>query len=545
MGKAFRNTTSVVAAVLLSLYLVPTAAFAADNDAAQDAAPAAQATATVATVTAPDGKTTSYDTLATAVAAAVEGSTITLQSDLDLPAGAAGTAPAALDLKAGVTLDGAGHTLTVHGRGVYLYGGDDEAHSAAFVLKNITVTNPDAYGRTLSTRDGYKSLRLEDAVLTTTGAGNTQVLTIGGNTPQTTTIDIVASTLTASQAGYGIITFNPVDLTIADSQISGYAALYMKGPDASAGSSDSKVTISDGSVLTGKGIAGPTNSFGTIVLQQCDDVTVDVTDATINAEGAPDDSADAATQSAVLFSTYGLEDDTAAKSNAVTIGEGTTVNATGEHSALASVIGRDNQVKAEDGTYHLEGAVVEAATTAAKPAESLVVTGGNWNKDVAEYAPEGYAETRTGGDGDAPFTIDKATPEKPDTPTEPTDPDTPTTPDEPTNPDTPGAGDDADNHATEGDNAEGTANDDAADSTDKDAAGATEGTTHSGGSNATSGTTTPHRTTTGTSTAKRYASIPQTSDDNPLLPFALGAATTSLIVLAALLVYRKRASHLR
>lgn len=35
------------------------------------------------------------------------------------------------------------------------------------------------------------------------------------------------------------------------------------------------------------------------------------------------------------------------------------------------------------------------------------------------------------------------------------------------------------------------------------------------------------------------------SDDNPLLPFALGAATTSLIVLAALLVYRKRASHLR
>lgn len=533
----------MVAAVLLSLYLVPTAAFAADNDAAQDSVPAAQdsvpaaqATATVATVTAPDGKTTSYDTLAAAAAAAVEGSTITLQNDLDLPAGAAGTAPAALDLKADVTLDGAGHTLTVHGRGVYLYGGDDEAHSAAFVLKNITVTNPDAYGRTLSTRDGYKSLRLEDAVLTTTGAGNTQVLTIGGNTPQTTTIDIVASTLTASQAGYGIITFNPVDLTIADSQISGYAALYMKGPDASAGSSDSKVTISDGSVLTGKGIAGPTNSFGTIVLQQCDDVTVDVTDATINAEGAPDDSADAATQSAVLFSTYGLEDDTAAKSNAVTIGEGTTVNATGEHSALASVIGRDNQVKAEDGTYHLEGAVVETATTAAKPAESLVVTGGNWNKDVAEYAPEGYAETRTGGDGDAPFTIDKATPDEPATPTEPTDPDTPTTPDKPATPDPPGASDDVDSHA-----AEGSAQAD--ETTDSNASAA--GTTHTGGSNASSRTTTTHRTTTNTSTAKRYAGIPQTSDDSPLLPFALGTAALSVIVLAALLAYRKRTNRLR
>ena len=565
LSKNLKGATSVVAAALLALYLVPTAAFAEGTaDAATPDTPATQKASPVATVTAPDGAKTSFDSLAAAVAAAAKGSTITLESDLDLAAGAAGTAPAALDLKTGVTLDGAGHTLTVHGRGVYLYGGDDEAHSAAFVLKNITITNPDAYGRTVSTREGYKSLRLEDATLATTGSGNTQVLTIGANTPQTTDIAIVASTLKASQAGYGIITFNPVDLTIADSQVSGYAALYMKGPDASTGSSGSKVTITDGSVLTGKGIAGPWNSFGTVVLQQCDDVTIDVSHSTINAEAAPDSSDNPAYQSAVLFSTYGLENDTAAKGNTVTISKGSTVNATGENSALTSIIGRDNQVKATDGTYHLEGAVVNLGTTAAKPAESLVVTGGNWNKDVAPFAPAGYTEQRTGGDGDAPFTVGKATPEQPD---QPTNPDQPANPDQPTNPDTPTNPGTTDQPTTPGttDGNQPAAGDDQqagdGDDTDTDADGAGHNplADHEGGVNdqqhrtqvnGTTGTTTHSTTPTryGTTTShtvkpSRTASVPQTGD--PLVQTIAtvgGVALFAALVIGSLLLRRQRSA---
>ncbi|WP_295999492.1 hypothetical protein [uncultured Adlercreutzia sp.] len=543
---------SLVAAALLALYLVPATAFAASDDtAAQEGVD--DTSAALVQVTTADGTKTSYATLEEAVDAAPAGSTVTLLADQEVSD--------ILSIKQGITLDGNGHTLTAHSRGVYLYGGDDEAHSAAFVLKNLTITNPDAYGRVLSTRDGYKSLRLEDVKLVATGAGNTQVLTIGGNTPQTTDIAIVASTLTASKAGYGIITFNPVDLTIADSQISGYAALYMKGPDSSAGSTGSKVTITDGSILSGDGIPGVTNNFGTIVFQGCDDIDMTVDHSTINAD-SPNENPPT-TQAVLLYSSYPGPDTTPASNNTVTFKEGTTVNTTGTYSALASGNGQKNTVAAKDGTFHLGGSLFDATQPEGDdPAQgtNLVVTGGSWNKDVAPYAPAGYTEQRTGGDGDAPFTVSKATPTTPDTPATP---DQPTNPDTPSTPDTPGTTDQGtsdDSGTTTGSETthtdEGTQTDDGTEThvTDNPLAD------HNGGTNithatdtedepgttagATSSTPTVHRTSTATSYPSRTASVPQTGDPlTQAMALAGAVALMAALVAGASLIHRKRASN--
>ena len=505
----------------------------------------------VATVTTPAGATTSYTTLPEAVAAATAGSTITLWSDVDLPASSVDGVSLSLKMTEGVTVNGNGHTLTVHGRGIYLFGTDDADNPASYTFRNITITNPDGNGRTVSARDGYKTLRFIDATLSATGAGNTMVVTMGGNTPDATEVTFVASTVTASEAGYGIITFNPVHLTLSDTQVSGYAALYMKGPDSSAGSSHSRVDINSGSILTSNGIVGPTNSFGTIVFQQCDDIAVNVTDSTVNATAADDTSENAATQSVILFSNVGVQDDTASKNDTVTFGEGSVVNATGANSQLASSNGQENAVDAEGGTYHIDGKLLGETPSADIPQTSLVVTGGNWNKDVASYVPEGYNE-HASGDAGTPYAIGEgAAPDTGDGNEAVDEPTTGTTDDGSDSRATDGTGDTT--GTTDDSTTSGTGADDQSGTTANTATDA-EGGTNNGTDENTSATGTAHTNGTHTSgtTARTSnfkttvsADTPQTDDSNPLLPFALGAASTSLVMLAAMLIYRKRADQLR
>lgn len=547
-GKVAFVAALVLALALIALILRPPLAFA-ENSAADDSSaldqPSALATAqaqasdtptsaadaqNLVQVVAPDGTTTLYSSLADAVAAAPADSTVNLLLDQEVEGGS-------LSLTKGITLNGNGHTLTVHKSGLVLYGSDDDT-PAAYTLKHITIKNDN--GGCVFAYTGYKTLALEDAVLDAGGTGNVQALTFGGDTPETTEVKIIASTITAPAAGYGIITFNPVDMTIADSQISGYAALYMKGPDSSAGSSGSKVTISEGSQLSSQGIAGPTNSFGTIVLQQCDDVTIDVTDSTITTTAADDASDEPAYQAVVLYSTNGYDNGTMAKNNTVTFGEGSQVTAKGANSLLTSLNGEPNTLKAEGGTYNIEGSVVAIPDASVDPAKTITVTGGNWNQDVSGLAPEGYVAMDS-GDSEVPFTIGKQTTEPSSTgdstETDPTD-------------HTPATHDNQSNTTEPTDNSTTTDTPDTSEVTDTTEDNAAE---HNGATNdtdtsesaGTSGTTTRihHATTPSsrTNTSNRYAAFPQTDDDNPLLPFALGAASTSLIVIIALLIYRRRA----
>ncbi|MBE6147909.1 MAG: hypothetical protein E7167_00140 [Firmicutes bacterium] len=136
--------------------------------------------------------------------------------------------------------------------------------------------------RVIDTRSDNITLELNDTTLNITKHGNYQALTIGGNA-ESIIVNINNSTINGGDAGYGIITFNPVNMTINNSNIKGYAALYMKEADSSKGSAGSVVTIKNGSVLEGiSRYSGGTDNFGTIVLSDIN-ITISVIDSTVKA----------------------------------------------------------------------------------------------------------------------------------------------------------------------------------------------------------------------------------------------------------------------
>ena len=162
---------------------------------------------------------------------------------------------APLNIPYSAVIDGQGHNVTTDtatatadrlfrvGEG---RGGDCET---VVTFKNITVESSATKGRCIETRTGNVTLLIQDAVLNTTSPGNNQPFTVGGSGKYIdVTLDNV--TINAGVAGYGITTFNPVQLNLYNSTVSGYAALYFKPVDDSLGSSGSYVTLAN-STLTG------------------------------------------------------------------------------------------------------------------------------------------------------------------------------------------------------------------------------------------------------------------------------------------------------
>ena len=85
----------------------------------------------------------------------------------------------------------------------------------------------------------------------------------------------------AGTAYYAIITFNPVDMTVSGSTLKGWACIYAKGPDGSAGSAGSTFSL-DGCTLESKNVySGTSNSFGAIVIED-NNVGVDIINSQIN-----------------------------------------------------------------------------------------------------------------------------------------------------------------------------------------------------------------------------------------------------------------------
>lgn len=192
-----------------------------------------------------------------------------------------------------VVVDGNGFTITSAAgkvRTTLEVYADETAVNVTF--KNITVTNAYSGGRAIDTRTGNITLNLEKAKLETTGSGNTQALTIGGTTGPVNVNITNNSTLEAKKAGYGIIAFNPVKMTIKDSYITGYGALYMREANGSMGSAGSVVNISK-STLTGinncnePDLENRQNGFGTIVFMD-HNIELNVNDSKLIASGDGD-----------------------------------------------------------------------------------------------------------------------------------------------------------------------------------------------------------------------------------------------------------------
>lgn len=226
---------------------------------------------------------TEYGTLTAAFAAAQNGDVVELTGDYDATSEFSGNT-ARLGITKSITIEGHNHTLKVAGRG--LAPGMNATSNVDVTIQNITIhnsTSQESYngGRCVDTRGNIGTLNLTNVILKTDGAtsGYTQPLTIGGNQSTAATINITNSTIQTNDdatAYYAIVTFNPVNMTIDNSTIKGWACIYAKGVNSSAGSAGSVINIQNHSKLVSKNIYnGETNAFAAIVCED-NNVTVNI-----------------------------------------------------------------------------------------------------------------------------------------------------------------------------------------------------------------------------------------------------------------------------
>jgi len=176
-----------------------------------------------------------------------------------------------------ITIDGNGHKIDASAMRTTLevYSNDDKEFDVTFT--DIKINNGYNGGRALDTRDNI-TLTLNGVTLTTTGSGNNQVLTIGGTYATTMNINILNSSISDGISGYGIITFNKVNLTIDNSKVSGYGSLYIKE-----GAAGSLITIKNNSVLSTDNVhSALTNAFATVIFEE-KDITMNIENSTIKA----------------------------------------------------------------------------------------------------------------------------------------------------------------------------------------------------------------------------------------------------------------------
>jgi len=285
---------------------------------------------------------TGYLKLNSAIQAATDGKTVVLLQDVEFE-GITGNNR--LFITKSITLDGNYHTVTAHGRGFGI-------RTQKVTFKNITIDNSDASARCIDTRGGTDSypaveeLNLYNVYLSTPGSGTLQPLTIGGNQSYKMKVNIENSLLMTNRngnTGYTIITYNPVDMTIKNSEIAGWACLYMKGVDSSYGSKGSSVTIKDSKLSSLNKYSGSSDNFGTIVFEDRD-ITVDIVDSELRA------SALYVSQKLVVFSA----------ASATNICTGTSVSISGNSTVTYGVLvgfGQTSQgyTGGEDCTFEISG----------------------------------------------------------------------------------------------------------------------------------------------------------------------------------------------
>ena len=197
--------------------------------------------------------------------------TIYLDADLTY------TTEACINILRSVTIDGQGHKIS--GGGIRTgstkstlainQGAPDNGNWIELVtLRNITLQNAISAGQALNVRCNLTKLVIENSTIKTTGSGNNQPITFGGN--QSTPVDLTIndSYISSGQAGYPLITFNPIALKTKNTTYKGYCSLYFKGVNSSAGSGGSSVDA-DACDFDAPNMNEPAdgwNSFGTFAI---------------------------------------------------------------------------------------------------------------------------------------------------------------------------------------------------------------------------------------------------------------------------------------
>lgn len=235
---------------------------------------------------------TKYTTLQLAFDAANSGDVVKLLKDYDAKNEAMAGGTRQFVINKSITFDGGGNTLTTKQRGIGVGNvNGDVAANIDVTIKNVTVLNTSDGARCIDTRGMIGSLTLDGVTLSTDGApsGYTQPLTIGGNQTDAATVTITNSTIQTNEDGtayYAITTFNPVNMTISNSTLKGWACIYAKGADGSAGSAGSVFNLDKCTLVSTNEYSGTSNAFGAFVIED-NNVTINVTnsDIQINSTG--------------------------------------------------------------------------------------------------------------------------------------------------------------------------------------------------------------------------------------------------------------------
>ncbi len=230
--------------------------------------------------------TAKYETLDAAIEAAQAGETVELLADITLDAKTIDgeSAKYGAYITKDLTIDGKGHTVTSNAERAFGVKGVSEEIDVTF--KDITINNKQKGAICICTRGGIGDLTLDGVTLNTQGCtkGYNQPLTIGGSQATKAKVTVKDSTIQTNDDAskyYAIILWNPVDLTIQDSTIKGWACVYQKPSD----STEKTEVAIDNSTLISKGLKGTSNHFAAIMTEDAD-FSCEVTNSTIDVTAA-------------------------------------------------------------------------------------------------------------------------------------------------------------------------------------------------------------------------------------------------------------------
>ncbi len=217
-----------------------------------------------------------YTSLADAVYYADNNDTITILSNIELAE--------TIVIDKPVKIDGADFKITTSAKKLFEVFAD-------FSVSNLKMESTHKDGRCVDTRVDNITVSIDNCELLSSGSTWGQTITIGGSAEGGLTVNITDSKVISNKYT-AIIMFVPAELTIENSEISGYAAIYAKGIN---GNTTGSVITVKGSDLISKNVyQDPSNSFATIVIED-DGVTVTVdADSSITAESASIDAHQAA-----------------------------------------------------------------------------------------------------------------------------------------------------------------------------------------------------------------------------------------------------------
>lgn len=208
-----------------------------------------------------------------AIAKANAGSTIVLSDHV--------TVDSTIEIKENITLDLNNFTVTGTANRLFRI-----TASKQVKIINGTIVNTAKDGRCVETRTGGIDLVLEGVTLKAE-KGASQPLTVGGSG---TDIQIVIADSTISAGdGYAITTFNPVEMKIENSNVSGFGVLNIKGASGSVGSVGSVFDIINSTLASFNHNSGDANSFSTVMVED-KNITINI-DANSTVSAAYEDSA--------------------------------------------------------------------------------------------------------------------------------------------------------------------------------------------------------------------------------------------------------------